>query len=440
MTIPKKEVFMAREITLVKPAKDFDLQLKNVCAYARVSTGKESMLHSLSAQVSYYQNLIKRHREWRFCGVYADEALTGTKENREKFQEMLRECKNGNIDLIITKSISRFARNTVTLLETVRELKDIGVDVYFEEQNINTMSTDGELMLTILASYAQEESLSASENMKWRIKKLFEQGLLPSGRLLGYKYNDGHYEVIQEEAEIVKRIFSMYLGGMGRMRIAKQLNRESVRTRFDRDWCAVSINGILRNYSYTGNLLLQTTYSENHLTKKNMINKGELPMYHVENTHEAIVSLEDYNAVKAEMARRAALVKPKNPSPKKSYPFSGLIKCMVCGSTYMRHTTKTQKTWICHDFNFLGKDKCASKQVPESVLESLTAEVVGSISNIAEVERIEADNGNKLTFILKNGERVDKVWKDRSRSESWTEEKRKAFGEMRRRRNAECRK
>ena len=202
---------MEREIQIVKSTKDLNLQMKNVCAYARVSSGKEAMLHSLSAQISYYQNLIKSRPGWKFCGVYADEALTGTKETREKFQEMLSACKDGKIDLIITKSISRFARNTVTLLETVRELKDLGVDIYFEEQNIFTMSTDGELMLTILASYAQEESLSASENMKWRIKKLFEQGLLPSGRLLGYKYNEGAYEVIPQEDETVKRIYSMYL-------------------------------------------------------------------------------------------------------------------------------------------------------------------------------------------------------------------------------------
>ena len=146
-----------------------------VAAYARVSSGKDAMLHSLSAQVSYYSTLIQANSEWTYCGVYADEAKTGTKDSRENFQRMLTDCRNGKIDLVITKSISRFARNTVTLLETVRELKSLGVDVYFEEQNIHTLSADGEMMLTILASYAQEESLSASENQKWRIRKNFEQ-------------------------------------------------------------------------------------------------------------------------------------------------------------------------------------------------------------------------------------------------------------------------
>ena len=144
------------------------IEVTRVAAYARVSSGKDAMLHSLSAQVSYYSNLIQRHPGWLYCGVYADEALTGTKDSRENFQRLLAACRNGEVDKVITKSISRFARNTVTLLQSIRELKELGVDVFFEEQNIHTMSADGELMLTILASYAQEESRSASENQKWQ--------------------------------------------------------------------------------------------------------------------------------------------------------------------------------------------------------------------------------------------------------------------------------
>ena len=188
---------------------------ERVAAYARVSSGKDAMLHSLSAQVSYYSDLIQNHPGWLYCGVFADEALTGTKENRTEFQRLLAECRAGSIDLIITKSISRFARNTVVLLQTVRELKSLGVDVYFEEQNIHSVSADGELMLTILASYAQEESLSASENQKWRIKKNFEEGMPWSGQVLGYKYVNGVYIVKPEEAEIVRNIFTDYLSGMG---------------------------------------------------------------------------------------------------------------------------------------------------------------------------------------------------------------------------------
>ena len=164
-----------------------------VCAYARVSTGKDAMLHSLSAQVSYYSKMIQSHNGWMYCGVYSDEAVTGTKRERAGFQHMIEECRQGNIDLVITKSISRFARNTVTLLQTVRELKSLGVDVFFEEQHIHTMSADGELMMTILASYAQEESLSASENQKWRVRKAFENGEIINLRFLfGYDITAAH--------------------------------------------------------------------------------------------------------------------------------------------------------------------------------------------------------------------------------------------------------
>ena len=206
-------------------------KLTRVAAYARVSSGKDAMLHSLSAQVSYYNELIQRHPGWVFCGVYADEALTGTKADRENFTRLLQDCKAGKVDMVITKSISRFARNTVTLLETVRELKLIGVDVYFEEQNIHSISADGELMLSILASYAQEESLSASENQKWRIKRNFENGMPWNGTLLGYRYENGKYIIVPDEAETVQLIFDSYLSGMGITAIMKMLNEKGILSR-----------------------------------------------------------------------------------------------------------------------------------------------------------------------------------------------------------------
>ena len=181
-------------------------QLKRVAAYARVSSGKDAMLHSLSAQVSYYNDLIQNHSGWQYAGVYADEALTGTKDNRDNFQRLLTDCRAGKIDMVITKSISRLARNTVTLLETVRELKNMGVDVFFEEQNIHSLSADGELILTILASYAQEESLSASENQKWRVRQNFMNGKPWRGFMLGYRYDGEKYTIVPDEAEIVRSI------------------------------------------------------------------------------------------------------------------------------------------------------------------------------------------------------------------------------------------
>ena len=203
-------------------------KLTRVAAYARVSSAKDAMLHSLSAQVSYYNSLIQQHPGWIFCGVYADEGLTGTRVDRENFQRLLADCRAGKIDMVVTKSISRFARNTVTLLETVRELKNLGVDVYFEEQNIHSASADGELMLSILASYAQEESLSASENQKWRIKRNFESGMPWNGTMLGYRYDNGTLVIHPEEAAVVRQIFDNYIGGMGVTAIAKMLNSQGI--------------------------------------------------------------------------------------------------------------------------------------------------------------------------------------------------------------------
>ena len=181
---------------------------KRVAAYARVSSGKDAMLHSLSAQVSYYSEHIQSHPEWEYAGVYVDEALTGTKDNREGFQRLLADCRAGKVDMVLTKSISRFARNTVTLLETVRELKTLGADVYFEEQNIHSLSGDGELMLTILASYAQEESRSVSENCKWRIRKKFQQGIPANWRFVRLPHQHGEIAVHPVEAEVVREDLS----------------------------------------------------------------------------------------------------------------------------------------------------------------------------------------------------------------------------------------
>ena len=276
---------MGRKVTQVAFGAPELPRDKNVAAYCRVSSGKDAMLHSLEAQVSYYSSLIQNHSGWEYAGVYADEARTGTKDTRENFVRLLEDCRAGKIDMVLTKSISRFARNTVTLLETVRELKEIGVDVYFEEQNIHSLSTDGELMLTVLASYAQEESRSASENQKWRIKKNFEEGKPWSSTLLGYRNVNGKYEVVPEEAEVVRMIFDWYLEGMGATAIRNRLNAMGIRTRLGNRWSRSPILKLLRNYAYTGNLLLQRTYRENHITKKCIINHGEKPMYHAENTH-----------------------------------------------------------------------------------------------------------------------------------------------------------
>ncbi len=397
-------------------------KLTRVAAYARVSSGKDAMLHSLSAQVSYYNDLIQRHRGWLFCGAYADEALSGTKDNRENFIRLLGDCRAGKIDMVITKSISRFARNTVTLLEAVRELKDIGVDVYFEEQNIHSLSNDGELMLSILASYAQEESLSASENQKWRVKRNFENGIPWSGTMLGYRYENGKFIIVPNEAEIVKLIYDSYLSGMGVTAIMKMLNKNGYITRFGNTWHNSGVSRILRNYTYTGNLILQKTYRENHLTKRKLQNNGELPQYHITDNHDAIISLEQFNAVQDEIKRRAEKYKGEG-STKKTYPYSGLLICANCGKHYRRKVTATGAVWICSTYNTLGKGYCSSKQIPEEKLNDVTMKTIGTLDSLHDkITAVRVENNNTLIFVFKNGEETVRRWIDRSRAESWTDE------------------
>lgn len=248
-----------------------------VAAYARVSNGKDAMLHSLATQVDYYKKTIQENNEWEFIGVYADEALTGTKDSRAEFQQLLSDCRKGKIDMIITKSISRFARNTVTLLETIRELKSINVDVFFEEQNIHSISGDGEMILTFLATFAQEESRSASENMKWRVKKDFEQGIIFGGKsFLGYRLKNKKLIIVPEEAEIVRMIYQLYIDGNGDEQICKLLESKGIVPKSKTRWHWSTINSILNNYNYTGDLILQKTYRENHLTKKRKVNNGHI--------------------------------------------------------------------------------------------------------------------------------------------------------------------
>lgn len=411
-------------------------KLIRVAAYARVSSGKDAMLHSLSAQVSYYNNLIQQRPGWIFCGVYADEALTGTKDTREQFQKLLADCRAGQVDLVVTKSISRFARNTVTLLETVRELKALGVDVYFEEQNIHSLSSDGELILTILASYAQEESLSASENQKWRVRQNFQNGIPWNGTMLGYRYADGTLVVHPQEAAVVRQIFDSYLGGLGALAIAKALNAQGLPSRFGNTWSRSSIVRVLNNYTYTGNLLLQTTYRDNHLTKRRQQNNGQLPKYHIKDSHEEIISLRQFNAVQEEMQRRAEKHTPPY-VPKNTYPFAGKLVCTGCGKHYRRKIKETGPVWICPTYNTQGKAACPSKAIPENILMTTTAEVLGvdpfdPDAFLGKITEVRVENENRLVFLFADEEECVKRWQDRSRSESWTEEMKNAARERQR--------
>ena len=413
-------------------------QRRRVAAYARVSSGKDAMLHSLAAQVSYYSEHIQKNPEWEYAGVYVDEALTGTKDNREGFQRLLADCRAGKIDMVLTKSISRFARNTVTLLETVRELKTLGVDVYFEEQNIHSLSGDGELMLTILASYAQEESRSVSENCKWRIRQKFQQGIPTTTRMNGLKFDHGKVTVISDEAKIIALIFELRRTGMGKNGIARELNQLGLPAKDGGIWHESVVHTILRNEKYQGDLLLQKQYRIDHLSKVDCPNRGELPQYLVRDNHEAIVSHEVFEEVQQSIVERAAAF-PDGHGVRLHYPFSQKLVCGYCGKHYKRRVNSGKIAWQCSTFMMRGKSFCPAKQIRESILEAASAEVLGTDAFDAELFEREIDHirvceGNLLVFIFRDGYKVEKMWKDPSRRDSWTDEMKAKAAEYARRR------
>lgn len=393
---------------------------KKVAAYARVSSAKESMLHSLAAQVGYYSQKIQSHPDWEYVGVYADEGITGTKKLRPELQRLLLDCRNKKIDMIITKSISRFARNTLALLEMVRELSSIGVDIYFEEQNIHSISSEGELMLTILASFAQEESLSISENCKWRIRKGFKEGKTNNMNMYGYRLKNNEVKIIAEEAEVVITIFKCYLEGMGKNAIMKQLNASGIVTRNQKAWTEEGIRRILKNERYMGDLLLQKTFVSDHLMKKRMENKGQFPKYYVKDNHPAIIDRETFLKVQEEISYRAKQTNRKS-NNNSTYSFTSKITCGICGKKYRRRitnsTTKYNKpAWICSTFKQHGKQACRSKQIPEDKLIEIAKEITGlkeldPKETMEQVSTIKVMEGNLLQFSLCDGEKIERYWK-----------------------------
>jgi site-specific DNA recombinase len=417
-----------RVITKLEPIVPPIPRRKRVAAYARVSSGKDAMLHSLSAQVSYYSDYIQRHGEWEYAGVYADEAFTGTKEDRPEFQRLIKDCRDGKIDMVITKSIARFARNTVTMLEIVREFKLLGIGVYFEKESIHSLSGDGELMLTILASYAQEESRSVSENCKWRIRKRFAQGELVSLRFMfGYRIKKGEVEVDPEAADIVRMIFEDYIGGMGGSLIAKKLREMGIPALRGGTWNAERVLAIIKNEKYTGNALLQKKYVSDHLTKREVCNKGRLPQYYAEDTHPAIIDMETFEMAQEIMERRRNRFGNRKGVTPKSYPFTGKIVCEGCGKNYKRKVAGGKPYWQCSIFLQDGKNCCPAKQIPEDTLHTVTAEVLGLMAFEAEtftdrIAEIRVPEANKLMFVFHDGRFAQRVWQDRSRADSWTDE------------------
>lgn len=421
-----------------------------VAAYARVSSDKDAAFHSLEAQKAYYEEYIRQNPNWTLVNIYSDNGISGTTINRPEFQRMLEDCRNGKIDLIVTKSITRFARNTVILLETVRELKALGIDVFFEKENMHSISPDGELLLTLLAMYAEEEARSASENQKWRIRKKFENGEPWVGDMLGYRLINGKMTIVPEEAEIVKMIFNDYLSGMGSQTIAKKLNALGIPAKYSDYWRSNVIMGIIHNEKYTGNMLLQKSYHSDFRTKHKVKNKGKMRQYYVENSHEPIISKEDFRLAQDIAKQRRALFLPKHILKHPSEPrlFTGVLFCGLCGSPYRftvaNPTCYPKPVWICGRFYDLGKNACPSQQIPEDILISKTKEVLGTDlldrdTLLDQISSIEVTSHFHLRYTLKDGSVQYVVWEHKSRKESWTPEMKEKARQKALQRNAERR-
>lgn len=430
-----------RKITKIEPISIELPRRKRVAAYARVSVEKGRTMHSFSAQVSFYNNLIQKNPEWEYAGVYADLGISGTGINkRDEFKRLLDDCEQGKIDIILTKSISRFARNTVDLLKTVRHLKDLGIEVRFEKENINSLSGDGELMLSILASFAQEESISISNNVKWGTRKRFQKGK-PNGKfhIYGYRWDDDHLVIEPEEAKIVKLIYENYMKGISAEETEKQLEEMNVKSYKGGHFGASSIRHILYNITYTGNFLFQKEYVVDPISKKSKLNKGELPQYFVEDTHEPIIPMEQFIEVQEERNRRREMGARANRGINITC-FTSKIKCPLCGKSYRRSGKRQSKksddvyyVWICQTKSSKGAKYCSAKIVPELELKLTANKVLGLEEFNAEtfdeqIEKIIPIGEDILEFHFYDGRIVKEEWHSHARTRCWSEERRKQWG------------
>lgn len=335
-----------------------------VAAYCRVSTDDEEQLTSYEAQKNYYTDKIMTNKEWTMAGIFADEGITGTSaRKRPEFLRMIRQCKQGKIDIVLTKSISRFARNTVDCLNYVRALKELGIAVIFEKENMNTLEIDSEILITMLGAFAQSESESISANVRWGIRQAMKEGkaTIQYKYLYGYrKGDDSKPEIIPDQAEVVRKIYDLFLSGTPVRGIQEYLNANSVpNINGESKWARSAIDSILTNEKYCGDVLLQKTYIDDCINKKVKKNTGQLPMYLVQNHHEGIISRETFDAAQAELARRSA---GKSPSKKNAptgrsrysskYALSDRLYCGECGTRYQRCTWRNRDgskriVWRC---------------------------------------------------------------------------------------------
>ena len=407
-----------------------------VAAYVRVSEETKETQHSLHAQEEFYRRQIQEKAEWELEGIYKDNGISGTDiKRREGLARLIGDCEDGKIDVILVKSVSRFARNTLDLLRMVRHLKQLDISVRFEEQNIDSLTEEGELLLTLMASVAQAESESISENVKWAICKAFQRGIgNTKRRTFGYHWVDGKLAVIPEEAEAVRRIFANFLAGSSHMKTAEELNGEGITSVNGKPISVSAVGNILRNITYTGNTLLQKTFIQDPISKKKVMNTGQLPQYFVKDTHEAIIDMDTFEQVQEQLARNKEMGRfPYNHTGKK-YPFTMKVICGCCGRHYTRQLWNTSEvgkkrpSWVCTGKKTEKYRRCASKNIPEGKLMEASAAVLGIPEFEGDiffdkVESVTVQGAHELLFCLKDGTEVTRYWEHTAQKASWTPER-----------------
>ncbi|MGT2655644.1 recombinase family protein [Streptococcus varani] len=356
-----------------------------VAAYCRVSTDQDEQLSSYENQVNYYRDFISKHEDYELVDIYADEGISATNtKKRDAFNRLIQDCREGKVDRILVKSISRFARNTLDCIKYVRELKELGIGVTFEKENIDSLDSKGEVLLTILSSLAQDESRSISENSTWGIRKKFERGVVQvnTTKFMGYdKDEHGNLIINTEQAEVVRYIYNQFLKGHSPENIAKELNTKDVKGWSGKaNWYPSSILKMLQNEKYKGDALLQKTYTVDFLTKKRIPNDGQVNQYYVEASHEGIIDTETWETVQLEIARRKAY---REEHQLKSYimqnednPFTTKVFCGACGSAFGRKNWTTsrgkRKVWQCNNrYRIKGVEGCYSSHLDEGTLEQV---------------------------------------------------------------------
>ena len=389
---PRAEERLEKEADCIKtiPALPQTKSKLRVCAYCRVSTLRETQASSIDSQSNHYEEHIKSNPEWVYAGIYIEEGVTGTKtEVRPELQRLLNDCRDHKIDLILTKSISRFARNTTDCLELVRHLTSLGINIWFEKENIHTDSISSDFLLSIFACLAEEESHSISSNVKWSIRKKFEDGSYKQALApFGYEWKDKMLVVSERESEIVKLIFRMALSGSGYYTIANFLNNKKIPGPTGKEWSPNEVSLILSNLVYTGDILLQKTFVDESFRQKK--NQGEMNQYLVDEHHEAIISKEEFESVQELMKAKSKIYARNEEVPgsteKKSYCFTSILVCSDCGSAMYRVENKDSICWVCKK-HLDNAAKCPMKPQADTDLRSAFINCLNKLSWSGIVEK-----------------------------------------------------